>query len=126
MNLEIDWEYKPERDNRKFGRITSDGIRRLFRVPTIPIKILIDSSRYSGVLLDISAGGMAIETSQDLSVDIEGRFIFSLDHYRISVIGRVVNKKDLPGLHRCGILFLNLDEMASDILKSIFLSKLRR
>lgn len=124
MKLEIDWDYQGNKDNRIHGRLLESDLKRIFKITQpITIKIQYRNRKIIGSMYDLSAGGISIEILEDIPINTNILINFRLDHYRIQVEGKILHKKDLQGSWRYGIIFKNLDEMTSEILKGLFISK---
>ena len=102
MELEIDWNYRGNKDKRIHGRLLESDLKRIFKITQpITIKIQYRNRKIIGSMYDLSAGGISIEILEDIPINTNILINFRLDHYRIQVEGKILHKKtckDLGGM----------------------------
>jgi hypothetical protein len=88
----------------------------LFEYPII-------TTEYLGPYMISVQGGMAIDTIHTVPTGEDVNVSFSIDHYHIRVLGKVLYEKVLPLSNMYGIMFNNLDDMTFEILRNLFILK---
>ena len=126
--LEIDWEYSARkgRDNRAFVRLNLQDIAQLFEACEIAVKVATVQQMYSGILLDISSGGLALQLAVALEVQQPVKVGFILGTMRIIAKGQVRHVQPLDDGFKIGIQFIDLPLDIGDFIGALYASKVFR
>lgn len=126
--LEIDWEYSARkgRDNRAFVRLNLQDIAQLFEACEIAVKVATVQQMYSGILLDISSGGLALQLAVALEVQQPVKVGFILGTMRIIAKGQVRHVQPLDDGFKIGIQFIDLPLDIGDFIGGLYASKVFR
>lgn len=126
--LEIDWEYSTRKggDKRAYVRLNLDDMGQLFEAREIAIKVATVQQMHSGVLLDISTGGMAAQLPVALEVNQQVKVGFFLGTMRIVAKGQVRHVQRHGNGYTIGIQFVDLDTASRDFIGGLYASKVLR
>ena len=126
--LEIDWEYSIRKgaDKRAYVRLNLDDIGQLFEAREIAVKVATVQQMHSGVLLDISTGGMAAQLAVALEVNQQVKVGFFLGTVRIVAKGQVRHVQRHGNGYKIGIQFVDLDTASRDFIGGLYASKVLR
>jgi hypothetical protein len=120
----VDWGFKPTTPlgKRSFVRIKDEDIRKLFAVSEILVKVATANNTYTGELLDISTGGLALHLPVLLEVGQPLKVGFCIGIAKIisRAIVRHSSKEDKQ--YKTGVEFVNLDSESSGYINGLYAS----
>lgn len=124
----MDWEYKPENSlgKRAFVRMKQGELSDLFKVREIFVKIATAQQTYTGRLLDISEGGVALALPALLAKDLPVKVGFFLGKTKIISTALVRHARKTDGQYTTGIEFVNLNKESAEFIAELYSAKILR
>jgi len=123
--LEVDWSFKPETaiDKRAFVRLEIGAVSRLVEVHEIAVRLACVKRNYEGSLVDISAGGLAVNLSAQLEIDLPVKVGLFLGQTKILSRGLVRHVQKASGQYTTGIQFIGLAQESARFLNDLYAAK---
>ncbi len=110
--LEVDWDFEPENvlGKRAYERIPAVSIFPLVGTKDLKIHVSTVHNNFSGTLLDIGVGGMAIDSSVQLEPNQSIKLGFILGRKKVISKAKVRWVKKIQESFRMGVKFVHLSE----------------
>lgn len=127
-NLQVDWKYEPDNPlgKRAYSRLSKEVLNSLLGTKKIPIKVVSADRDVTNLLLDISQGGMAVLSNNTFTVGEPLKVGFFLQKQKIISRAVVRNIIESGEQYRVGMEFVNLDNKAETIIKSLIASQMHQ
>ena len=122
--LEIDWDFEPESPlgKRAYARMTVQELYPIFKVREIPVKFVTEKDQFSGMLLDISQGGvsLSIQHARRLKESQLIKVGFLLGDRKFISKGRIRNIRPNDDEIVIGIEFVGLSAGDSEFICGLY------
>jgi hypothetical protein len=123
--LGVEWEYKPNSPlgKRTYIRINNMAISKLFAVSEIYVKVVTAKGKYTGMLLDISTGGLSITLPVLLEENLPLKVGFFLGSVKIISKALVRHSRKLEeDQYATGMEFVGLDSESAVYINGLYAS----
>lgn len=123
--LSVDWEYQSTKslDKRAFVRLDVGAVSQLVELRTIEVRLATVKKNYVGTLLDVSAGGMAINLPTQLEADTPVKVGFFLGTTKIISRGVVRHARTEGEGYLTGIMFVDLAPDLVEYISGLYAAK---
>lgn len=124
-NLSIEWDYTPKDTNKRlYGRLTQkELVRLLVGVNSIPIKIRASHGFLEGILIDISAGGVCVIISGDISEYSKVKIFMNVGKKSIATNALVCYSNKIQSGFKVGLKFMDLSLDICEYISELYASK---
>lgn len=130
--LTVDWEFgsKTSHEKRGFIRVNDEDVCGLFEMKEILIKIATARQTYTGRLLDISEGGLALSLSvlldEQLEENLPVKVGFFLGTRKIISKAVVRHTQKIGDRYTTGIKFVDLGKETAEYIGGLYASQILR
>lgn len=123
--LQVDWKYQPENPlgKRSFVRLSDKDLLKMFDGRRIPVNIATTETNYTGSLLDLGEGGLAVNLSIALAEKQVIKVGFFLGKQKIISRAQVRYVRQCGQEYITGIMFVNLDAASREFIAGIYASR---
>lgn len=123
--LEVDWEYQPQnpQGKRAFARMSERDLLKMFDGQPVQVKIATAQATFTGSLLDICEGGMAVALKVALTENLAIKVGFFLGTQKIISRAEVRNVRRHDQEYATGIKFVDLDPASRAFIAGIYASR---
>lgn len=120
----VDWDFKPALPlgKRACVRIEKKDIPKLFAVGGILVKVATVKGTYTGRLLDLSVGGLAMNLPVSLDENLPVKVGFFLGTVKIISKAVVRHSCAREGQYATGIEFVDLDSESAGYINGLYAS----
>jgi hypothetical protein len=126
--LDVDWDYEPDSPlgKRAHVRLSEKDIDRLFAGSQVAVVVASSRATWSGQLLDLSVGGIAVSLPEMLAIDQPVKVGFFLG--KVKIIAKAITRHCRPSGKKftVGLMFVALDDQYAEQIKQLYVSKMFR
>lgn len=119
----IDWNFTPEKDKRKWGRLTSRYIKKFYFNSSLEVYFHTRNLYYSGLVLDISAGGMLVSLTQLIETD-PSKISFMVGKNKVITLASIQRKKVVDNGYEYGLMFIDIKSGDQELLNDLYVNKI--
>ena len=124
-DLSVDWEYQSTsiQDQRAFPRLNASAVSQLVESQTIEVRLATATKNYTGTLVDISAGGIAVQLSAQLAPNTPVKVGFFIGTTKIISRGVVRHARVREERVHTGIMFIDLAPDLVEYIAGLYAAK---
>lgn len=124
--LGVEWEYKPENalGKRAYTRINAEDLVELLAAKKILVKVATAQNSYTGLLLDISKGGVSLNLPVLLDNNLPVMVGFFLGSVKVISKALILHTRKEGALYTTGIQFIDLNNESADFIGGLYASKI--
>ena len=122
--VSVEWDFKPSTPlgKRAFARIKKEDIPRLYTVEEIFVKVATVKHSYTAILIDISAGGLAMLIPAALEENQLLKVGFHLGSVKIVSKAAVRHSHKIGAQYIAGIEFVDFDSEYAAYINGLYAS----
>jgi hypothetical protein len=120
--LGMDWDYSPNAASNKRSsiRIPSNSLVKLFESKEIQARLAAEGQSYTGRVVDVSEGGMAVAIPVALAADLVVSVGFFLGQRKIITKARIRHVRQTDDGFVTGLAFLQLDKENAEFIRELY------
>jgi len=120
--LGMDWDYSPNTASNKRSsvRMPANSLAKLFESKEILARLAAEGQSYTGRVVDVSEGGMAVAIPVALAADLVVSVGFFLGQRKIIAKARIRHVRQTDESFVTGLAFLHLDKAHAEFIRELY------
>jgi hypothetical protein len=120
--LDMDWDYSPTTaSNKRISvRMPAKSLAQLFESKEILARLAVEGQSYTGRVVDVSEGGMAVAMPVALAADLVVTVGFFLGQRKIIAKARIRHVRQTDEGFITGLALLQLDKENAEFIRELY------